>query len=160
MPNGLLGEAGFHSAASEEVAQSVTTLLVLLLGAISLPSHPRLPPVASASLIGSITELVHIYPLGDTKGALENWVMSFSMNASSMELGGGLDDILGPGADLDITLGLKDLRVEGEAQGEGASPSENIPIEEDLVAPTAIIRSLVRLQTSIRSRANGSSILS
>lgn len=121
----------------ENIVQSLTTLLVLLLSAISSPSHGRLPSTASSSLIQSVTEFAETYPSGDAKLALEGWVMSFSLASGTLDMEDGIDDLLGTGT------GLSESKLENTVPTNSVAESATV-LEEDLVAPTAIIRSLVR----------------
>ncbi|KIO23920.1 hypothetical protein M407DRAFT_26622 [Tulasnella calospora MUT 4182] len=139
---GLLNPAtGFMQSsqtaiATEQITQSLTTLLVLLLSAVSSPGVPRLPATASASLIGSVSDLVEVFPLGDAKDALDGWIMSFTLASGAMDLTGGWDDMLKPEGDVDM--------ADGAAQGDSKDAAVDfVPPEEDLVATGFLLRNLV-----------------
>lgn len=123
----------------EQITQDLTTLLVLLLSAISSPTHGRLPPTATASLISNVTELAETYPLGDAKLALDSWVLSFSLASGAMALEDGIDDFLGT-----------EIGYEPSAAPQSEAPASETLVqdvavtEEDLVSSTVLIRSLVR----------------
>ncbi|KAG8889053.1 mediator complex subunit [Tulasnella sp. 332] len=125
----------------EQITQSLTTLLVLLLSAISSPSHARLPPTSTASLIQSVTDFAETYPLGDAKLGLESWVLSFSLASGAMAFEDNLDDFLGT----DIGFGINEPQLNVNDDAPAASEANDIPVaEEDLVAPSSLIQSLVR----------------
>lgn len=124
----------------DQIIQDLTTLLVLLLSAISSPSHGRLPPAATASLIQSVTDFAETYQLGDAKGALDSWVLSFSIASGAMALEDGLDDFLGTDMGLDTSA-----MPQTAAQGSEPLTNDIAVADEDLVAPTVLIRSLVRV---------------
>ncbi|KAG8891642.1 hypothetical protein FRC01_014597, partial [Tulasnella sp. 417] len=122
--------------ASEQVTQSLTTLLVLLLSAVSSPTVPRLPAAASASLIGSVSDLVEVFPLGDAKHALDGWIMSFTLASGAMDLTGGWDDMLKPEGDAEM--------ADGAAQGDSKDAAVDfVPPEEDLVSAGFLLRNLL-----------------
>ncbi|KAG9039058.1 mediator complex subunit [Tulasnella sp. JGI-2019a] len=124
----------------EQICQSLTTLLVLLLSAISSPTHARLPPASTASLIQSVTDFAESYPLGDAKLALESWVLSFSLASGAMAYEDNLDEFLGT----DIGFGINEPQLNGTDSAPAANDAIDIPVtEEDLVAPATLIQSLL-----------------
>ncbi|KAG8907583.1 mediator complex subunit [Tulasnella sp. 403] len=133
---------GIHSP-PEQVSQQLLGLLALMLPAISSPLHPRLPPMASSSLIAAVTDLVQLYPLGDTRAGLESWIMDFSLACGSLDLGGTLDEILGSDGSFGIGGGFPAPNPQESTTEKENNNAEFPQIEEDLVAPTAIIRSLL-----------------
>ena len=82
-------------------------------------------------LITSVTELVQGYPVSDPR--VEGWLMSFTLDTGAM---------LRAEEDLDMFGVIRDTQPDNE----GTAAPEAVQIEEDIVAATAIIRSLVRCE--------------
>jgi hypothetical protein len=120
-----------------QIRESITALLILLLSAIST-SPLRLPNGAAPTLIGIITELTQQYPLSpESKQAFDSWIVSFSLSSGAIGLGEGFETVLAPGVGsyLATTVETKD--------GETSTGRKLRAEEEDLVASSSVLRSLV-----------------
>ncbi|KAG8936910.1 mediator complex subunit [Tulasnella sp. 418] len=129
------------------IGQTLCTILLLLLSAISSPVYPSIPPEAAASLMTSLADLTQMYPLPpEAQSAIDEWFLRVTISSGSMGVGEGFD-ILGIGIPDPSTLNINDNQKPANAQTE----EEVAPVvseEEDITASTTILMNLLECRGS------------
>lgn len=123
----------------ESVTRSLIALTIVILSEVSAMAAGGISQSASANLVSSVTDLIQLYPLGDARSTLENWLLSFTVAS------GAIDAMLRMEDDLGLTVAAPP-----QQESTDGSKSEPVPLEEDIVAPVIAIRILVSvLQLSL-----------